>query len=134
MGKAPVIDRVNSGTRLGLIRDDNGWSRVQLADGRIGWASSRYLRQAKNCPPDRDFRFVDVPTPSFSDSSAHGTVTVEVTVNLAGTVVKAEVTGNTTNDPALADLAKNEISGVRFAPPIRNCRPREFIYVYRRTF
>ena len=129
-----VIDKVRRGTKLALLREEGGWSRVLLADGTIGWVSTSYVRRAKNCPPDRNFRFATAPTPAFAESDAHGTVTVEVTVNISGTVVKAEVTGNSTGDPALAEIAKNEIRNTRFDPPIRDCRPRDFIYVYRRTF
>jgi len=131
---AATLDKVRRGTRLSLIREENGWSRVRLADGRMGWVSSRYVRALKNCEPDRNFRFIEAPPLSFSQGGPHGVVTVDATVNLRGVVVKTKVTSNTTGDASLAELAEKEIRSAKFDNPIRNCRPIEFIYVYRRTF
>ncbi len=128
------IDAVRRGQRLGLVREEDGWSRVRLTDGRLGWVSSRYVRKDTKCPPDQDFTFNRPPRPAFSDSDAHGVVSVEVTVDARGTVMSTKLLSNTTGDEALGKMTEEEIRSAGFSPPIRNCRPLPFIYVYRRTF
>ena len=134
--RAAIVSGLELGDRVALIREEKGWSRIRLRDGQMGWVSSQYLRKerASTCPPDRAFRMTAAPSPAFSDSDSHGTVTIEATVNLAGTVVGTRVIANTTGDDELARLAGQEIRTARFEPPVRDCRPQQFFYVYRRTF
>ncbi len=146
-GDAEVIAQVKKGTELGVLRSDESWVKVRLADGSIGWVAQRFVAdktassttkraQTKRggCPPDSDFAFVEMPTPSFSDGGAHGLVVVEATVNTKGIVTSTKLISNTTNDEALAFLTQREIQSAKFSPPIRNCAPRAFIYTYRKMF
>ena len=83
---------------------------------------------------ESDSALTQTPTLAFSDSSAHGIVVVDATVNTKGNVTGTKVVSNSTGDEALAFLAEKEIKAARFSPPIRNCVPRAFIFTYRRTF
>jgi TonB family protein len=96
--------------------------------------SSQYAKEVRNCVPDRDFRIVDAPPLSFSDSGAHGRVTVEATVGADGKVASTKVIRNETGDPALAVAAERELRKARFEPPVRNCVAKRFIYTYVRAF
>ncbi len=130
-----IVASVRRGERLGLIdRQTKGWFRVALAGGETGWISAQYAREVRTCAPDREFRIVEAPPLSFSDSGAHGTVVVETTVGTDGKVVATNVVRNETGDPALAFAAEREIRLARFEPPVRNCVAKRFIYTYRRTF
>lgn len=144
---AEVIAQVKKGTELGVLRSDESWVKVRLADGSIGWVAERFVgdpsaksstkrAQPKRggCPPDSDFAFLEMPTPTFSDSGAHGLVVVEATVNTNGIVTSTKVISNGTGDEALAFLTVREIQSAKFSPPIRNCGPRAFIYTYRKMF
>lgn len=142
---AEVVRQVKKGTSLGVVRVEDGWVRVKLDDGAMGWVAERFVQRpgekkrasAKSnskCPGDSDFAFDETPTLAFSDSGAHGLVVVDATVNAKGVVTSTKVLSNSTGDEALAFLAEREIKSARFAPPIRNCVPRSFIFTYRRTF
>ena len=51
-----------------------------------------------------------------------------------GNVVSTRVVSNTTGDEALAAMAERELREAKFAPPVRNCVPKAFIYTYKRSF
>jgi uncharacterized protein YgiM (DUF1202 family) len=144
---AEVLTQVKRGTELGVLRSDTSWMKVRLADGTIGWVASRFVadRNASSstrraatkrggCTPDSDFAFLETPTPTFSDSGAHGLVVVEANVDVKGIVTSTKLVSNTTGDEALGFLAEREIKSAKFSPPIRDCGPRAFIFTYRRTF
>ncbi|MDP9194000.1 MAG: SH3 domain-containing protein [Acidobacteriota bacterium] len=143
---AEVIAQVKKGASLGVLRSDESWMKVRLADGSTGWVAERFVArdgvsQKKRasgkrggCPPDSDFAFLETPMPAFSDSGAHGLVVVEATVNAKGIVTSTKLVANATGDEALAFLTEREIKSAKFSPPIRNCGPRAFIYTYRKTF
>lgn len=141
-----VIAQVKKGTSLGVLRSDESWMKVRLADGSTGWVAERFVvregaSQKKRatakrggCPADSDFAFLETPTPAFAEGGAHGLVVVEATVNTKGTVTSTKVISNATGDEALAFLAAREIQSAKFSPPIRNCGPRAFVYTYRKMF
>lgn len=129
-----IVASVTRNQRVTLLANAGEWSRVALASGERGWAASRYLREEKGCPPDRDFEIIESPPMTFSDSGAHGTVVVEATVGADGIVRSTRVLSNDTGDPALGELAVAEIAKARFKAPVRNCVAKRFIYTYRRTY
>ncbi len=45
-----VIDSLESGTKVEVIKQEGGWSQVRLAEGKVGWILSRYLTDT---PPTR---------------------------------------------------------------------------------
>ena len=134
-----------------MLRSDESWVKVRLADGSIGWVAARFVsdrsetrsgtsrtaakrRSTGGCPADSDFAFLETPRLTFSDDGVHGLVVVEATVNTSGVVTGTKVTSNTTRSETLASAAEREIKSARFSPPIRNCVARSFIFTYRRTF
>jgi TonB family protein len=145
---ADVVAQVKRGDALSLLSMGDSWSKVRLADGATGWVATRFVEQGSGgksatrpkttkkggCPPDSDYAFVETPTLSFSDRSAHGLVVVEATVSASGNVTSTKMVSNKTGDESLAFLAEREIKKARFSPPIRNCVARSFIFTYRRTF
>ena len=143
---AELIAQVKKGTALGVLRSDESWMKVRLADGSTGWVAERFVARegasqkkrvaAKRgaCPADSDFAFLETPTPAFAEGGAHGLVIVEATVNTRGTVTSTKVVSNATGDEALAFLAAREIRSAKFSPPIRDCGPRACVYTYRKMF
>ena len=145
-GDADVLTQVRKGTVLSVLRRDDSWVKVRLADEREGWVAARFVSSDANaktkttksrkgaCPPDSDYAFLQMPTPAFAEGGAHGLVVVEANVNVQGTVTSTKLISNGTGDEALAFLAEREIKAAKFSPPIRNCAARAFIFTYRRTF
>ncbi len=142
---ADVVTQVKKGDALDVLVNSEGWVKVRLASGEVGWVASRFVSSGsekkkvaakgkKGCPADSDFAFEETPTLAFSDRGAHGMVVVEASVNTKGKVTRTKVVSNGTGDESLAFLAEREIKSAKFSPPIRNCAPREFIFTYRRTF
>lgn len=135
-----VIAQVRRGERLALLAAGDAWDRIRLGNGDVGFVSAEHViregasRARRGCAPDADYQFVKTPTPSFSDSNAHGMVTVEANVDARGTVTSTRVVTNTTGDEALGVLAEREIRAAKFSPPIRNCVAKAFIFTYKRSF
>ncbi|MEO8035686.1 MAG: SH3 domain-containing protein [Acidobacteriota bacterium] len=141
-----VITQVRKGTRLTLVTVGNDWMQVLLANGDKGWVSSQFVERAgapatasgkarrSGCTPDSDYGFVKTPTPTFSDSGAHGLVIVEAKVDRSGNVLTTHVVSNSTGDDALGFLTEREIKQAKFVAPVRDCSARPFIFTYTRTF
>ncbi len=139
---AQVVGHVRRGERLTLLGESGDWLRVRLHDGASGWVASQLVvregaaarpRRA-GCPPDSDYSFLTAPKPSFSEGGAHGMVIIETSVDAQGVVTGTRVLSNDTHDDALAAMAEREMHNARFAPPIRNCNPRAFVFTYKRAF
>jgi TonB family protein len=134
-----VIAQVRRGERLALLSSADQWDRIRLGTGEIGFVSVDHViregvRARRGCPADADYQFAKTPTPAFSDSSAHGVVTVEANVDKGGNVTSTKLISNSTGDEALGVLAQREIRDAKFSPPIRNCVPKAFIFTYKRSF
>lgn len=141
-----VVRQVKRGTSLSVLGAEKGWLRVKLASGEAGWVAERFVlragesaaksavRRSGNCPADSDYAFLETPQLSFSENPPPGMVVVEANVNTRGVVTSTKVISNSTGDEALAFLTEREIKSAKFAPPIRNCVPRAFIFTYKRTF
>jgi hypothetical protein len=139
---AEIVGHVRRGERLTLIADSGDWLRVKLNDGTSGWVSSQLVvregaaarPRRGGCQPDSDYAFVTTPKPAFFEKGPHGMVIIEASVDARGIVTSTRVVSNDTHDDALAFLAEREIRNARFAPPIRNCAPRTFVFTYKRAF
>jgi len=149
---APVVAQVKKGQRLALLAAGDEWMKVRLGSGDTGWVARSLVvrdgeragrsdapvraarRRSGGCPPDADYRFTKTPTPTFADSGKHGLVVVEASVNANGEVTSTRLVSNATGDEALGLLAQREMKSARFAPPIRNCAPKAFIFTYKRSF
>ena len=83
------------------------------------------------------------------DAGCTGSSKVAVAVESTGTVeapeagvvedtlggaVSTKVVSNTTGADALATIAAREVTAAKFAPPVRNCVTRAFLFTYRRAF
>ena len=141
---ADVLTTLRRNDSLTLLEERNGWFSVKLASGQTGWVSSQYVsrgdaplqapRRRGGCAPDADYAFEKAPTPSFSESGAHGMVIIEASVNTNGDVTSTRIMSNTTADTALAALAEREIRSAKFIAPVRNCVPQRFVFTYKRAF
>lgn len=136
---ADVVAQVKRGQALDVLANGNDWVKVRLAGGEVGWVSARYVsggvaEKKRKVGCESDYAFTETPTLAFSDSGAHGLVVVEASVSAKGNVTSTKVVSNATGDESLAFLAEKEIKGAKFAPPMRNCVARAFIFTYRRTF
>ncbi len=133
--KAVVVGKAKRGERLEVLDDGGDWLLVRQAGGTEGWVAARYVARDERCLPDKaTAEVIDTPILSFVEGAPRGTVTVEGEVDPAGKVVKTTVTTNSTGSDAAAVVAAGELERMRFAPPVRRCRPVRFIYVYTRTF
>jgi len=138
---ADVVTQVRRGTKLALLGDDRGWLKVRLATGEVGWVSAQHVARdgeapprRKGCPADSDFSFVKSPLPDLRQQAAHGLVVVDAYVDVKGNVTSTKVISNSTGDVALASLTDCEIRTAKFAPPVKNCVARAFIFTYKRSF
>ena len=153
--EAEVVGKVSRGDELAVISTTDAWTNVRLASGETGWVSSAHVsyeglllrgapkRTAKTqpkrparagCPADTEFSFTKAPLPEFSEVRRAGLVVVDAYVDVKGNVTSTKIISNSTGDPELAKLAEREIRTARFAPPIRNCVPKAFIFSYKRSF
>lgn len=129
-----VLTTIRRGQRAELLATADAWSRIRLSGGEVGWVASRYVREDKGCPADRQFEIVKSPLMAFNDSGAHGVVVIEATVSASGKVTATKLVRNETGDPALAEIAASEIRRAEFRAPVVNCVTRSFIYTHRRAF
>jgi TonB family protein len=135
-----IVAQVRKGERLALLAADDEWMQVRLGNGVTGWVAAQYMiregarKRRPGCAADSDYRLLTSPTPSFSDAGPHGLVTVEANVDAAGKVTSTRVIRNTTGDETLAATAEREIRNAKFAPPIRDCVAKPFIFTYKRAF
>jgi TonB family protein len=135
-----IVTQVKRGDPLTLLAEQNGWSKVKLSSGEVGWVSSQHVssgkpqRARKGCAPDSDYSFVKAPLAAFAENGPHGLVVVEATVNTKGDVTATRVISNSTGDRSMAATAEREIRSSKFNPPYRDCVPRSFIFTYKRSF
>lgn len=140
-----IVTHARKGEKLAVLADSGDWVRVRLADGTKGWVSAQHVvrdgaaaaarpRSRGGCPADSDYAFARTPLPAFSDSGAHGIVTVEANVDSKGNVTSTRVVSNTTGDDSLGFLTEREIKNAKFIPPVRNCATKAFIFTYKRSF
>ncbi len=133
--KDTVVTKAKRGQVLAVLDSRDAWFEVRAPGGQVGWVHSKYTAADEPCLPDKETAEVlSTPPLSFSELSARGTVRVEAEVNADGTVEKTTVAANTTGSEDAALLAEAEVRQMKFAPPVRRCRPVRFIYVYTRTF
>jgi N-acetylmuramoyl-L-alanine amidase len=151
---AELVTQVKRDAALAVVARREGWVQVRLEDGRTGWVAERFVASERaapvasgrrRTPPARvasgakrgcesDYAFVETPKLTFSETDASGLVVVEASVSAQGEVTSTKVITNTTGEKRAAEAAEREIRSARFAPPMRNCQPRAFVFTYRRTF
>jgi len=139
---AEIVGHARRGERLTVVGDAGSWLRVKLNDGSTGWVSSQLVvregsaarPRRSGCPPDGNYSFITAPKPSFFEQGPHGMVVIEASVDTRGIVTSTRVVSNDTKDASMAAIAEREIRNARFAPPIRNCAPKAFVFTYKRAF
>jgi uncharacterized protein YgiM (DUF1202 family) len=137
-----VLKQAKKNDPMKLLSTMEDWTKVQLADGTVGWVASRFVSASKAASSSKpaagcntDFAFVKTPKPSFVEGgSKHGLIVVDAYVSASGDVTSTKVVTNDTGDAKLASLAENEIKSAKFEAPKRSCVARSFIFTYRRTF
>jgi hypothetical protein len=143
-----VIGHARRGERVTILAESGEWIRVRTGGGETGWVSAQHVarddaassaptstsRRRGGCPPDSDYRFLTPPRPSFNEGGPHGVVTIEASVSAAGIVTSTRVISNTTGQEAFAAIAAREVKEAKFAPPVRSCVARAFVFTYRRAF
>ena len=136
--KAATVARLSRGARLTSFEEKEGWLRVKLVDTKTGWIRKDLLKKDDGCLPDRREVLLTPPMLRMSDDSGapgqKGKVVVEADIDETGAVKAVRVVTNETGSPERAEMAKREVQGVRFQPPVKKCRVTGFTYVYARTF
>ncbi|HEX3111083.1 MAG TPA: SH3 domain-containing protein [Thermoanaerobaculia bacterium] len=137
-----VLKQARKNEALTLLSSMEDWTKVQLADGTVGWVASRFVSQSRSASApaakagcNTDFAFVKTPKPSFVEGDAkHGLVVVDAYVSPSGDVTSTKVITNETGDAKLASMAESEIKSAKFEAPKRGCVARAFIFTYKRSF
>ena len=135
-----VLKQAKKNEALTFLSSVEDWTKVQLADGTVGWVASRFVAQTQSAQITKpgcntDFAFVKTPKPAFSEGETkHGLIVVDAYVNADGNVTSTTLVKNETGDEKLAAVAQNEIRSARFEAPKRNCVARAFIFTYKRSF
>jgi uncharacterized protein YgiM (DUF1202 family) len=135
-----TVARLKKGDRLVGLEEDNGWLHVKLKDTRAGWIRKDLLKKDEACQADRRELLLMPPMLHMSESGASGTaggkgrVVVEADVDDKGDVQAVRVVKNETGSAERAEMAKSEVKGVKFQPPVKKCKATGFTYVYTRTF
>ncbi|MFI5197651.1 MAG: SH3 domain-containing protein [Thermoanaerobaculia bacterium] len=136
--KAATVARLSRGARLTSFEEKDDWLHVKLEDTRIGWIRKDLVRKDDGCLPDRREVLLTPPMLHMSDGSSaqgpKGKVVVEADIDETGAVKAIRVVTNETGSPERAEMAKREVQGVEFQPPVKKCRVTGFTYVYARTF
>ncbi len=132
--KAALVVRVNGGQRVTALREEAGWLEIRTAAGKTGWVLKKFLSKGDPCPPDRTFAVLEQPPLSFDSTGPKGRVVIEGNVSVAGVVISTKVISNSSGKPELADRAERELRAMKFAAPVKSCRPKAFVYTYSRTF
>ncbi|HPC84076.1 MAG TPA: SH3 domain-containing protein [Thermoanaerobaculaceae bacterium] len=128
-----VVGKAARGERLLVLGEEGDWLEVRLTPERTGWVHGKYVRREEPCPPDKNTaEILDEPDVVLRPDGPR--VVLEATVNARGEVTAVKLVENTTGDDALRWRAEAELRALRFSPPVRNCKPRPFIYTFTRTF
>jgi Bacterial SH3 domain len=139
--KAGTVAKLKKGDRLTGYEEKDGWLRVKLKDTRAGWIRKDLLRKDDGCLPDRREVLLTPPMLHMSEGSGasgtarrKGKVVIEADIDEKGNVRAVRVVTNETGSPERAEMAKSEVQGITFQPPVKKCRVTGFTYVYTRTF
>ena len=113
---------------------------MKLKDTRAGWIRKDLLKKDDGCLPDRREVLLTPPMLRMSDGSGAPGRDRKERSSSRPTSTKPEksrsvrVVTNETGSPERAEMAKSEVQGVTFQPPVKKCRVTGFTYVYTRTF
>ena len=129
-----VVTNATAGARLRLIRRTSEWLQVRTPSGQLGFVQPSAL-VTQGCSRDRTEPLViEEPVFRFDLSRSRGTVVLEAEYTAQAELVTARVVSNTLGDSSLEQVALSDLRAVRFLPPTSDCKPRPFIYTFRRRF
>ena len=131
--KAKIIQKVRRGDTVMMVSEEGGWCKLQLPGEKTGYVMSKYVRKKGVCPPNREMEILDEPPAVFGETSA-GKVVLEARVDEMGAIQSVRMVENTTKDAGLAKLAEEDLRKMKFKPPVQNCKPTGFTYLYTKNF
>ncbi|HUK13725.1 MAG TPA: SH3 domain-containing protein [Thermoanaerobaculaceae bacterium] len=130
-----AIAKAKKGERLAVVGQDGDWYQVRVGTDRTGWVLGKFVTRDEPCGPDKaTAEILNAPPLTFTEGKSLGRVVLEATVASSGSVIATKVVQDTTGDAALEKQAEGELRALRFAPPVRKCRPLPFIYTFTRNF
>ena len=130
-----TVAKVRKGDQLVVLADQGDWLQVGLPDSRVGWVNAKYVRREEPCLPDKPSAEVLSGADEILRSTATlGRVVLDATVSAQGLVVSVKLVENSTGQAELATQAEARLRAMRFAPPVRKCRPVPFIYTYVKVY
>lgn len=136
-----TLSRLKKGDRITLQEEKGEWLRVKLSNTQVGWVRRDLVRKDDGCLADRREVLLTPPMLHMSEGAGasgtpgpKGKVVVEADIDEKGNVAAVRVVKNETGSPERAEMARIEVQGVTFRPPVKKCRVTGFTYVYTRTF
>ena len=129
------VAKVRKGEQLVVLADHGEWLQVGLPDSRVGWVNAKYVKREEPCLPDkRSAEVLAAPDEILRPAAGLGRVVLDATVSAQGTVMSVKLVENSTGQTELAAQAETQLRAMRFAPPVRKCRPVPFIYTYVKNY
>lgn len=129
-----IVRRARRGERLEVVGEEGDWLKVQLGSEKTGFVHGKFVSRNDPCPADKNTAEILNEPDVVLRPAGVGRVVLEATVSLHGEVTSVKLVENSTGSEEFRRQAEGELRALRFAPPIRNCKPRSFIYVYSRAF
>jgi TonB family protein len=130
-----AVAKVRKGDQLVVLADQGDWLQVGLPDSRVGWVNAKYVRREEPCLPDKlTAEILSGADEILRPTATLGRVVLDATVSAQGLVVSVKLVENSTGQAELAAQAETGLRAMRFAPPVRKCRPVPFVYTYVKTY
>lgn len=129
-----VVGSARRGERLAVVGEDGEWLKVQLGPEKTGFVHGKFVSRNDPCPADKNTAEILNEPDVVLRPAGVGRVVLEATVSPRGEVTTVKFVENSTGSEEFRRQAEGELRALRFSPPIRNCKPRSFIYVYSRAF
>lgn len=130
---APVVMKYHNGESVTLLSKKGDWAEVRTFNG-TGWARLSELATAAEAsvlqPDNTSPRFKKAPAP-ITQTTVHGEIVLEASVNNAGEVIAVRILTNTTGSAMLAQQNIVELQAARFFPIVQHGRRVPFVYEYR---
>jgi uncharacterized protein YgiM (DUF1202 family) len=130
---APVVMKYQNRESVTLLSKKGEWAEVRTFNG-TGWAKLSELATAAEAsalqPDNMTPRFKKAPAP-ITQTSVHGEIVLEASVNNDGEIIAVRTLTNTTGSPALAQQNIMELRAARFFPIVQHGKRVPFIYEYR---
>ncbi|HYM60657.1 MAG TPA: SH3 domain-containing protein [Thermoanaerobaculia bacterium] len=130
---APVVMKYQNGESVTLLAKKGDWAEVRTFNG-TGWAKLSELATAEEAtalqPDNATPRFKKAPAP-ITQTTVHGEIVLEASVNNAGEVVAVRILTNTTGSQTLVQQNIVELRAAKFFPIVQHGKRIPFVYEYR---